>query len=153
MNPRIAFHLALQWFRALISQIVISKLLQPVNAPTVEIGTARMPHSNLPAVTAEQIEQKIHIVRGHRIMLDQDLSKLYGVSTKRLNEQVARNRERFPPDFAFRLAPQEFAVLRSQIATSKAGSGGRRYLPLAFTEQGVAMLSSVLRSATAVRVN
>lgn len=101
----------------------------------------------------EQIESRIHIIRGQRVMLDQDLAELYGVLTKRLNEQVERNLERFPEDFAFILSPQEVANLRSQIATSKTGRGGRRYAPRAFTEQGLAMLSSVLRSSTAVRVN
>jgi hypothetical protein len=86
-------------------------------------------------------------------MLDSDLAKLYGVRTFRLNEQVRRNRNRFPFDFAYQLTQQEFAGLISQIAISKAGRGGRRKLPWVFTEQGVAMLSSVLRSPTAVRVN
>lgn len=86
-------------------------------------------------------------------MLDSDLARMYGVSTKRLNEQVRRNKGRFPSDFAFPLSQQEVTALRSQIATSKSGKGGRRYRPLVFTEQGVAMLSSVLRSPTAVAVN
>ncbi|MCA9246508.1 MAG: ORF6N domain-containing protein [Planctomycetales bacterium] len=95
------------------------------------------------------------LIRGQRVLLDDDLAKLYGVETKRLNEAVRRNRERFPDDFAFRLTAQEWEFLRSQIATSNASDrrGGRRYLPWAFTEQGVAMLSSVLRSPTAVAVN
>jgi len=101
-----------------------------------------------------EIERSIHIIRGQRVMLDVDLAALYGVTTKRLNEQVARNQDRFPADFAYKLTQQEFMTLRSQIATSKTkGRGGRRYLPFAFTEQGVAMLSSVLNSPTAVRVN
>jgi hypothetical protein len=109
---------------------------------------------NLPVkVSAEQIERQIYIVRGQRVMLDADLAKLYGVNTKRLNEQVKRNRERFPDDFAFLLTPHELAILRSQIATSSLGHGGRRYRPMVFTEQGVAMLSSVLRSPMAVKVN
>ncbi len=86
-------------------------------------------------------------------MLDSDLAGLYGVSTKRLNEQVRRNIERFPSDFMFKLTNDETDRLRSQIATSKQGRGGRRYTPCAFTEQGVAMLSSVLRSKRAVEVN
>ena len=85
-------------------------------------------------------------------MLDADLAELYGVETKRLNEAVARNRSRFPRDFMFRLTAREAAALRSQTATSK-GRGGRRTLPFAFTEQGVAMLSSVLHSDRAIRVN
>lgn len=86
-------------------------------------------------------------------MLDEDLSELYGVETRRLIEQVKRNRERFPPDFMFQLTKDETAALRSQSATSNTGRGGRRYAPYVFTEQGVAMLSSVLRSKRAVAVN
>jgi len=105
--------------------------------------------------TVDEIERTIHVIRGQRVMLDSDLTALYGVTTKQLNQQVSRNRDRFPDDFAYRLTLQEFTSLRSQIVTSKqqTGRGGRRYLPLAFTEQGVAMLSSVLKSPTAVRVN
>ncbi len=86
-------------------------------------------------------------------MVDSDLAALYGVTTSRLNEQVARNRDRFPEDFAFQLTAQEFTALISQIATSNSGRGGRRKRPWVFTEQGVAMLSSVLRSPTAIEVN
>jgi hypothetical protein len=85
--------------------------------------------------------------------VDVDLAELYGVSTKRLNEQVRRNRKRFPKDFMFQLMKEEAEALRSQFATSKTGRGGRRYLPYAFTEQGVAMLSSVLTSERAIEVN
>jgi hypothetical protein len=108
---------------------------------------------NHPLVPVEQIDRAIHIIRGQRVMLDSDLARLYRVTTTRLNEQVRRNRERFPSDFAFQLTRQEFTNLMSQIATSSSGYGGRRKLPWAFTEHGVAMLSSVLRSPTAVRVN
>jgi hypothetical protein len=101
----------------------------------------------------KKIDGLIHVIRGQRVMLDSDLAALYAVSTSRLNEQVARNRERFPSDFAYQLTQQEFTTLMSQFATSKIGRGGRRKLPWAFTEQGVAMLSSVLKSPTAVRVN
>ena len=104
-------------------------------------------------IVPEQIDSLVHVVRGQRVMLDSDLARLYGVTTKRVNEQVARNRERFPEDFAYQLTQQEVTALRSQIATSKRGRGGLRYLPWVFTEHGVAMLSSVLRSPTAVRVN
>jgi hypothetical protein len=104
-------------------------------------------------VSADRIENAIHVVRGMRVMLDSDLAELYGVTTSRLNEQVSRNRGRFPEDFAFHLTQQEFTSLMSQIAISKGGRGGRRKRPWVFTEQGVAMLSSVLRSPTAVRVN
>jgi hypothetical protein len=109
--------------------------------------------STTPAISSAEIEQSIHIIRGHRVMLDSSLAKLYGVTTGRLNEQVSRNRERFPEDFAFQLTQEEFTALISQFAISKPGRGGRRKQPWAFTEQGVAMLSSVLRSPTAVSVN
>ena len=104
-------------------------------------------------VTAERIERQIYIVRGQRVMLDADLAKLYGVTTKALNQAVARNRERFPDDFAYQITRKEFTILRSQFVTSSLEHGGRRYLPLVFTEQGVAILSSVLRSPIAVKVN
>lgn len=93
------------------------------------------------------------MIRRHKVMLDSDLAKLYNVTTKQLNQQVRRNPSRFPPDFMFQLTPKEAAALRSQFVTSKQGRGGRRYAPLAFTEQGVAMLSSVLKSDRAVLVN
>lgn len=108
---------------------------------------------NRPIKTAAQIEQAIRILRGQRVLFDSDLAELYGVTTRRLNEQVSRNKDRFPEDFAFQLTQQEFTSLMSQIATSKTGRGGRRKRPWAFTEQDVAMLSSVLNSPTAVRVN
>jgi hypothetical protein len=104
-------------------------------------------------VHRERIEQTILLLRGHRVMLDADLAILYGVPTKRLNEQVQRNKKRFPSDFMFHLTPEEVERLMSQFATSKTGSGGRRYRPYAFTEQGVAMLSSVLHSERAIQVN
>ena len=100
------------------------------------------------------IENKILVIRGQQIMLDRDLAELYGVETKRLNEQVKRNIERFPERFMFQVNEKEFQFLRSQFVTSKAGTrGGRQYLPYAFTEQGCAMLSAVLRSETAVQVS
>jgi len=86
-------------------------------------------------------------------MLDSELAKLYGVTTSALNQSVKRNIDRFPDDFAFQLAKQEFRVLMSQIVISKTGRGGRTKMPWVFTEQGVAMLSSVLKSSTAARVN
>jgi hypothetical protein len=101
----------------------------------------------------QRAERLILLIRGHKVLLDADLARLYGVTTGRLNEQVRRNRDRFPDDFMFELTADEAAALRSQSAISKKGRGGRRYRPLAFTEQGVAMLSSVLRSARAVQVN
>src|SRR5438874_8756100 len=99
---------------------------------------------------SERIERLILLIRGHRVMLDADLAVLYSVTTKRLNEQVRRNRPRFPKDFMFQLTSEEGAFLRSQIATSSKGRGGRRYAPYAFTEQGVAMLSGVLNSPRAI---
>jgi hypothetical protein len=104
-------------------------------------------------VLSERIERSILLIRGHKVMLDSDLAGLYGVTTKRLNEQVKRNLSRFPEDFMFQLTESETDLLRSQIATSKKGRGGRRYQPYAFTEQGVAMLSSVLNSDRAIKVN
>jgi phage regulator Rha-like protein len=106
------------------------------------------------AIPIEKIESRIYGIRGQRIMLDHDLAELYGVQTKALKQAVSRNIERFPSDFMFILTYQEFANLRSQIVTSSYGQwGGTRYKPMAFTEQGVAMLSSVLRSERAVKVN
>jgi len=105
------------------------------------------------ALALKMIERRIYFIRRERVMLDSDLAELYGVPTRRLNEQVSRNLERFPSDFMFQLSKTESESLRSQNATSKEGRGGRRYLPRVFTEQGVAMLSSVLKSTRAVQVN
>jgi phage regulator Rha-like protein len=102
-------------------------------------------------IPIERIAEKIYLIRDEKVMLDSDLAELYGVATKVLNQAVSRNKERFPEDFMFRLSDEEFQILKSQIVTSS--WGGRRYPPHAFTEQGVAMLSSVLRSARAVQVN
>ena len=99
----------------------------------------------------ENILNRIHLIRGKKIMLDYDLSEMYGVETKQLKRQVRRNIERFPDDFMFELTENEIEILRSQIGTSR--WGGTRYLPMAFTEQGVAMLSSVLNSPTAIEAN
>lgn len=99
----------------------------------------------------QQVNNLIFEIRGFKVMLDQDLADLYDVPTKRLNEQVKRNKERFPPDFMFELSNEECESLRSQIATSS--WGGRRYNPFVFTEHGVLMLSSVLRSKKAIAVN
>jgi len=102
----------------------------------------------------EKIENLIHVIRGHRIMLDNDLAQLYGVPTKYLNQQVRRNPERFPADFMFQLNIKERDSLRLQFATLRMGHGRhRKYLPLVFTEQGVSMLSSVLNSPKAIRTN
>jgi hypothetical protein len=128
---------------------------------------------NREIVTVEQIARRICYVRGEKVLLDVDLAALYGVATKVLNQALRRNRGRFPDDFMFQLTPEEALKLRSQIVTSRSqgtedqpagknssqivtGSkrhGGRRYRPYVFTEQGVAMLSSVLNSGRAVRVN
>ena len=102
-------------------------------------------------VLSEVIQGKMILIRGQKVMLDADLARLYEVFTKRLNEQARRNSRRFPSDFMFQLTKEEYEILRSQFATSS--WGGRRYLPFAFTEQGVAMLSSVLESERAVLVN
>lgn len=104
-------------------------------------------------ILVEIIERKIYLIRGHKVMLDRDLAELYQVPTRRLNEQVKRNVTRFPADFMFQLSDEEAENLRSQFATSSTSHGGRRYLPYVFTEQGVAMLSSVLNSERAVQVN
>ena len=99
----------------------------------------------------EIVMNKIFLLRGQKVMLDEDLAELYGVETRRLNEQVKRNAERFPEDFMFQLNEDEYINLMSQIATSS--WGGRRKLPFAFTEHGVLMLSSVLNSNRAIKVN
>ena len=100
-----------------------------------------------------KIESQIYLIRGLKVMLDHDLAELYQIPTKRLNEQVRRNAERFPPDFMFILTNQELAILKSQFATSSLNWGGRRKPTAAFTEQGIAMLSSVLHSDRAIEVN
>lgn len=105
----------------------------------------------LPISKEESISSLIYLIRGEKVMLDFDLANLYGVETRRLKEQVRRNINRFPEDFMFQLTNEEFRILRSQIATSS--WGGSRYRHLAFTEQGVAMLSSVLNSDRAISVN
>ncbi len=105
-----------------------------------------------PIILPERIESRILLIRGQKVMLSFDLASLYDVPAKRLNEAVKRNRERFPLDFMFQLSKQEHANLKSQIATSSWG-GARRARPYAFTEEGVAMLSTVLRSDTAVAVS
>ena len=104
-------------------------------------------------VPQEVIESKILLVRGKKVMLDRDLALLYKVPTRRLNEQVKRNIERFPKDFMFQLTKEEFGNWRSQIAMSNSKKMGIRRKPYAFTEQGVAMLSSVLNSKVAIQVN
>jgi len=105
------------------------------------------------AISSQQIEGCIFLIRGQKVILDSDLADLYGVETKALKRAVRRNRARFPEDFMFQLNNQEFIRLRCQNGTSKTGRGGSRYLPYAFTEQGVAMLSGVLTSPRAIKVN
>lgn len=104
-------------------------------------------------VNLSKIEELIYQIRSHKVMLDSDLAELYGVEIKRLNEQVKRNQERFPDDFMFQLSIQERDILRSQFATFNNSMGSRKYLPFVFTENGVAMLSSVLNSKRAIQVN
>jgi ORF6N domain-containing protein len=104
-------------------------------------------------ISIEKIEKAIYLIRGEKVMLDRDLALLYGVQTKILNKAVKRNFQRFPADFMFQLTEDEAEALRFQIGTSNRGRGGRRYLPYVFTEQGVAMLSSVLNSERAIVVN
>jgi len=104
-------------------------------------------------VQIQKIEKMIYILRGQKVMLDIDLARLYEVETKHLNRQINRNRSRFPEDFSFRITNEEWKNLRCQIGTSSLEHGGRRYLPFVFTENGVAMLSSVLKSERAVQVN
>jgi hypothetical protein len=104
-------------------------------------------------VLVERIEKVIFFIRAEKVMLDADLASLYGVETKAVNRAAKRNLKRFPSDFMFQLTAEESADLRYQVGTSKQGRGGRRYPPYAFTEQGVAMLSSVLSSERAVLVN
>ena len=101
----------------------------------------------------QRIEKRILLIRGHKVVLDADLAQLYGVRTKRLNEQVKRNTERFPEDFVFRLTEEEVESLRSQIATSNRSRGGRRYRPYAFTEHGAIMAANVLNSVLAIRMS
>lgn len=115
----------------------------PIMANETHIGT----------IPVDQIEHKITVLRGQRVMLDADLARLYGVTTAALNQAVKRNRDRFPLDFAFQINRQEYIDLMSQSVISKTGRGGRQKLPWVFTEHGVAMLSSVLRSTKAARVN
>jgi len=104
-------------------------------------------------IPVERIERAILSIRGEKVMLDSDLAELYGVETKRLNEQVRRNLHRFPRDFMFQLTAEEAESLRSQIATSNEGRGGRRYLPYAFTEHGALMLANVLNSERAAQTS
>ena len=122
--------------------------------PTISMTGKRLPNT-VDLIPVERIERQIYLVRGLKVMLDSDLAELYGVPTGRLNEQVKRNIKRFPEDFMLQLTQDEYDALRSQIAILKTGGRGRhrKYLPRVFTEQGVAMLSSVLQSERAVQMN
>jgi hypothetical protein len=124
---------------------------------TVAIRSRSINKNNImvrnPIIPVERIEQAILLIRGQKVMLDADLAGLYGVETKILNKAVKRHLDRFPEDFMFQLTAEEAKNLRFQIGTSKKSRGGRRYLPYAFTEQGVAMLSGILNSPRAVKVN
>jgi len=111
----------------------------------------RMPKRQV--TTASAVESRILFLRHQRVILDADIAELYGVPVKVLNQQVKRNRERFPADFVFRLTSKEHKVLRSQIVTSKEGRGGRRYVPYAFTEHGAIMAATVLNSERAVQMS
>ena len=110
-----------------------------------------------PFVSIQLVERRIYLIRGQKLMIDEDLAQLYGVSTSQFNQQVSRNKARFPTDFMFRFTKEEAKFLRSQFVisnvTPQTGRGGRRHLPYAFTEQGVAMLSCVLNSKHAIEVN
>ena len=122
------------------------------SADRLRFATVTSPQDQI--VPPQRIEKAIYLIRGQKVMLDADLAKLYQVSTKVLNQAVKRNEDRFPADFMFQLTDEEFTVSRSQFVTLESGRGRhRKYLPHAFTEQGVAMLSSVLRSKRAVSVN
>ena len=107
----------------------------------------------LALVSAPMVERRILIIRGHKVLLDSDLADLYGIETKRLNEAVKRNLERFPSDFMFQLTKEEAVFLKSQFATSNFGSGGRRTLPYVFTEYGALMLANILKSERAVQAS
>ena len=109
--------------------------------------------AELQPVSAPVVEKRILVVRGRQVLLDEDLADLYGVETRALVQQVRRNEKRFPADFMFQLSAEEFANLKSQFVISSGGHGGRRKRPLVFTEQGIAMLSGVLRSDRAIAVN
>jgi hypothetical protein len=109
--------------------------------------------ASLELIAESAIEKRILVVRGRQVLLDEDLADLYGVETRVLVQQVRRNEKRFPADFMFQLSGEEFANLKSQSVISSSGHGGRRKRPLVFTEQGVAMLSGVLRSDRAIAVN
>jgi len=128
----------------------IDEFSESVTLELMSKSRAATQHGLIPL---EVIERRIYFIRTHKVMLDSDLAELYGVRTKRLNEQVKRNIDRFPADFMFRLNQEESDRLRSQFATSKHGRGGRRYQPYVFTEHGALMLASVLNSEKAIQAS
>ena len=135
----------------------VNYLCAIIGARADQVNLARLPQvigmvNKKSLIPADRIEKAILLIRRQKVMLDANLAELYGVETRVLVQAVKRNIERFPEDFMFQLSQEEFAILRSQIVTSS-DWGGRRYRPYAFTEQGVAMLSSVLRSQRAIQVN
>lgn len=129
------------------------KAARPFTEPNRRVASMSKKSSTSLVLASDDIQSLVYLVRGQRVMLDADLAHLYGIPTSALNQAVRRNPERFPEEFAYQLTWQEFMSLMSQNVISKSQKGGRRKLPWAFTEHGVAMLSSVLRSPTAVRVN
>ena len=112
-----------------------------------------MPQKALDLVPEKQILKIILVIRGEKVILDSDLAALYGVETRRLNEQVRRNIDKFPEDFMFQLTKEKFSILKSQIATSSSGWGGRRKAPLVFTEHGALQAANVLNSAQANKMH
>jgi phage regulator Rha-like protein len=137
------------------SQFATSSEHIPVFKPLTQCQRLRMKTKTrkFVIVASEPVEGLIHLVRGQRVIPDSDLAKVYGVTTTRLNQQVRRNADRFPADFAFQVTADEFAGLMLQIATSKKGRGGRRKLPLVFTEHGAIMAANVLNSPRAVQMS
>jgi ORF6N domain-containing protein len=121
--------------------------------PAGEIMSSKKPEKHMATAPMEKIERSIHLVRGQKVILAADLAELYGVVAWRLNEQVKRNKDRFPADFMFQLTYPEVRALTSQIARSKPGRGGRRTLPYAFTEHGAIMAAMVLNSPRAVEMS
>ena len=143
--------------RAEIGRGRVNYFCDTIGARADQVKVAKLPQvidmvNKKSLIPVDRIEKAILLIHGQKVMLDADLAELYGVETKVLVQAVKRNLERFPEDFMFQLSQEEFAILRSQIVTSS-DWGGRRYRPYAFTEQGVAMLSSVLRSQRAIQVN
>ncbi len=132
-------------------KVCLSHMIFEVAICNLKLPSNENAMSNAGSKLAVSVESRIFVLRQHKVILDSDLAELYGVPVKRLNEQVKRNRDRFPPDFMFQLSAQENDTLRSQDATSK--RGGRRYAPYAFTEHGAIMAATVLNSERAVEMS